>query len=456
MNNLTTRKIVLGLLMALVLVFSVQGTADAQTVTRSSGDLQLTKPGGTFTIGFKVADVTDAVAQSVALAIPETVTLTKIGNAAPENSTTLATATGANRLYNGAYTFTFQASETTTAANITIGGTGFTVYIAPEHNDTSTIAADVDLDFLIGEKQIGGGGRDFSYTAPEGGITTHIRVTYTVSGSGSVYVKIDNRQGGGGKSLTTSSEAPVYLNMGGTTNKVTVSIVDQRADRAQSVTYIYATATLTKQSGHKQKGAESSRLANPLVVKVTDGKPKTVSGVQIDFTTKVAATNGTFLRDPNFPSDLYVLENDGTFAGKVKTNSSGLANVFWVLGTDASQTATATLVGTTDIQANPVDFTATLGTAASTASSIVKASGDGQRADEFNIIKDPLVVTVRDEIGQLLVNASVEFLARDGGTLNAPGIADPGSEAPSSQTYSGTPSRRVILTDSSGQASVRY
>ena len=29
MNNLTTRKIVLGLLMALVLVFSVQGTADA-------------------------------------------------------------------------------------------------------------------------------------------------------------------------------------------------------------------------------------------------------------------------------------------------------------------------------------------------------------------------------------------------------------------------------------------
>ena len=31
MNNLTTRKIVLGMLMALVLAFSVQGTADAQT-----------------------------------------------------------------------------------------------------------------------------------------------------------------------------------------------------------------------------------------------------------------------------------------------------------------------------------------------------------------------------------------------------------------------------------------
>ena len=36
MNNLTTRKIVLGLLMTLVLAFGVQGTADAFTVTGSS------------------------------------------------------------------------------------------------------------------------------------------------------------------------------------------------------------------------------------------------------------------------------------------------------------------------------------------------------------------------------------------------------------------------------------
>ena len=37
MNNLTTRKIVLGLLMALVLAFSVQGIAEAQSVS-VSGD----------------------------------------------------------------------------------------------------------------------------------------------------------------------------------------------------------------------------------------------------------------------------------------------------------------------------------------------------------------------------------------------------------------------------------
>ena len=41
MNNLTTRKIVLGMLMALVLAFSVQGIADALTFGRlQTGDLQ--------------------------------------------------------------------------------------------------------------------------------------------------------------------------------------------------------------------------------------------------------------------------------------------------------------------------------------------------------------------------------------------------------------------------------
>ena len=45
MNNLTTRKIVLGMLMTLVLAFSVQGTADAQTYTEKSGDHQFASPG---------------------------------------------------------------------------------------------------------------------------------------------------------------------------------------------------------------------------------------------------------------------------------------------------------------------------------------------------------------------------------------------------------------------------
>ena len=41
MNNLTTRKIVLGMLMTLVLAFSVQGIADAYELTRSTNSIAL-------------------------------------------------------------------------------------------------------------------------------------------------------------------------------------------------------------------------------------------------------------------------------------------------------------------------------------------------------------------------------------------------------------------------------
>ena len=56
MNNLTTRKIVLGILMALVLAFSVQGIADALTLSRpvNSNDLQ-TVGVGEFTVTFSVS-----------------------------------------------------------------------------------------------------------------------------------------------------------------------------------------------------------------------------------------------------------------------------------------------------------------------------------------------------------------------------------------------------------------
>ena len=54
MNNLTTRKIVLGLLMGLVLAFSVQGIADALTLTKTSGDFVTGPKGTTFEITFSV------------------------------------------------------------------------------------------------------------------------------------------------------------------------------------------------------------------------------------------------------------------------------------------------------------------------------------------------------------------------------------------------------------------
>ena len=58
MNNLTTRKIVLGMLMTLVLAFSVQGTADAlefRDHSSTDGDLKTVFPDGEFKIKFSVS-----------------------------------------------------------------------------------------------------------------------------------------------------------------------------------------------------------------------------------------------------------------------------------------------------------------------------------------------------------------------------------------------------------------
>ena len=56
MNNLSKRKIVLGMLMALVLAFSVQGIADAADLplSKTLGDLQTESVGETFEISFNV------------------------------------------------------------------------------------------------------------------------------------------------------------------------------------------------------------------------------------------------------------------------------------------------------------------------------------------------------------------------------------------------------------------
>ena len=56
MSNLNTRKIVLGMLMALVLTFSVQGIAEALTFSTSkTGDLETKAPNEQFTIRFSVS-----------------------------------------------------------------------------------------------------------------------------------------------------------------------------------------------------------------------------------------------------------------------------------------------------------------------------------------------------------------------------------------------------------------
>ena len=73
MNNLTTRKIVLGMLMALVLALGVQGIADAVTLAEGTGDLQdITVESQTFTITFTVGLTDRELVNSNYREIPDT------------------------------------------------------------------------------------------------------------------------------------------------------------------------------------------------------------------------------------------------------------------------------------------------------------------------------------------------------------------------------------------------
>ena len=260
MNNLTTRKIVLCMLMALVLVFSVQGTADAITgLTRGSGDLQLYAPGQNFTVSFSVGVQTPVIkagyksipgtnTEGVAVTIGANTpyyadtgpvgyqsefqvsyaeaynydqeaidiavagaTLTKVGTYDVGGTSHSMSEGGVNaaRLTSSSVTLSLTAAAGTVVITITDDTNQtdrpdnvaaatplvFTVYIAPTHNDTSTIAlaaGNDGLDFSIGEEQINDDFTDASLV--------NVRVTYTVSGSGSVYVKTANNKGSGSRS----------------------------------------------------------------------------------------------------------------------------------------------------------------------------------------------------------------------------------------------------------------
>ena len=91
MNNLTTRKIVLGMLLVLVLTFSVQGIADAADLplSKTSGDLQTKSEGETFEITFSVGirSNTTAIRNSDRELIDDGATSTPVDATASTNPT---------------------------------------------------------------------------------------------------------------------------------------------------------------------------------------------------------------------------------------------------------------------------------------------------------------------------------------------------------------------------------
>ena len=557
MNNLTTRKIVLGMLMVLVLAFSVQGIADALTFkTAITGDLVTVSPNQGFTIkfspepkgsvavnsgttqgsktAFKKVDVdasdtvsgfeqrfgnievTEATASDFyyydesSADTPdgdkgtttrtwltesdayyyndEAVTITsdpetmlKKGNTvvaelqerhseSDQRLTNSITLTGSDADA-GKYTITIADS---TSGEDFPGGTApsppasivFTIFVADSRDTAAT-----GLGFSGLTENYRTDGTDFdaeTVTAtPEpssgGTIVNNVRIEYkVVAGSGRLYVQEGNHKSSAVRTLSTSSAAVVKLDMRGTTNKVQASIAGEAPVTA---IFIFGHPTVViSDSSNNQEGVLGGRLENPLVVKVTDGKSKPISGLAAIFST---SSGGNFI--PVHGTTVY-LDDDGwagvytantvtarftareTYpaagavdaAKAVQTDSRGEARIYFQLaGSGTSQVVDVLAGGEDPITPSSFRFTEGRDERRPVLSIL---SGNNQRTDKNGDI-DPLVVVVTQD-GNLKPSEQVEFRTKKGTLIGrAKDVADTDPLA----------SKRVYgITNASGEARVTY
>ena len=167
-------------------------------------------------------------------------------------------------------------------------------------------------------------------------------------------------------------------------------------------------ASLTLVSGGKQRGTVGTTLPAAVVVAVKDPHGNPMSGVSVNFTT------GTF---------------GGTFSpASVPTNLVGQASSFYTLPTKASMLT---------LGANITGFSVNISeqSIAGSPASLHMVSGNNQSALPNTLLPNPLVVSVKDQYGNLISGVTV-------------GFSDNGAH--------GTLSSSSVLTGINGQASVTY
>ena len=145
-------------------------------------------------------------------------------------------------------------------------------------------------------------------------------------------------------------------------------------------------------SGNRQSAVINGTLANPLVVEVQDEDGNLVSGADVEF----AVTAG-----------------GGTLSAIVDTtDANGQAQATLTLGANiGANTVTAT------VDEFVVEFTAT--GQARTATSVHSVSGNGQATVVNGTLANPFVVEVRDQGGNPISDAVVEFdITQGGGSLS--------------------------------------
>ena len=284
MNNLTTRKIVLGMLLTLVLAFSVQGTADALALNPGADESDLS----TLSIGESITLSNISETANVANA-RESVSISVRGGSA-----TFPRPDDTSRTTNS-YAWTETANDTsetigsTSSIDITVGSAGevtVTVSYTETYSDNGVNRArnasfvrtyyvvrdrlDVSLSDTIRLRGVTNGvGHPYDHRQDiqiYAGDNRHNEVTYTTDttdgGSGTFYIKEGNRYSILTSGAETSSGAEVWLSMGtrtvtsgalndrpdtGTTNTVTAEVTGNGNETTGL--YIYGRPTLIVSTG---------------------------------------------------------------------------------------------------------------------------------------------------------------------------------------------------------------
>jgi adhesin/invasin len=148
-------------------------------------------------------------------------------------------------------------------------------------------------------------------------------------------------------------------------------------------------------SGEPQSGTVNTDLDEPLVVVVTDATNNPIAGVPIQWT---AEGGGTVSPESNF------------------TDANGQASAVRTLGPTAGPQTTIADAG--QLEGSPITFTHTA--TAGNPAGITKVDGDNQNGPPGAELA-PLIVEVRDELGNVIPNRDVTWVVgTGGGTVNPP------------------------------------
>ena len=195
-----------------------------------------------------------------------------------------------------------------------------------------------------------------------------------------------------------------------------------------------APSDLVLVDGNNQNGAAGEPLANPLVVKVTDGRGQPVQGQKVAFALASEAPGAEVVPDT------------------AETAANGTAEARWTLGSvSGTQRVVAHVIGFDGLE---VAFDAAVGSGG--AVRIEEAGGDNQTAPVGSALADSLVVRVLDRFDNPVAGVNVTWGA-DGGSVD-PVSATTGSDgrAATYRILGSSAGTQTATASSSGLAPVTF